>query len=250
MEESMDKIAVISDIHGNLPALEAVLADIQQRDIHRIICLGDLVGKGPDSSKAIDIIKEKCEVTVMGNWDDFITKPAEFEALKWHQEKLSSNQEAYLKELPFSVEFMMSGKLIRMFHASPRSLYDRIQPWDSLEKRLSLFANTEYTENIKGSREPDVICYGDVHNAFIQHIKGKTLCNVGSVGNPLDLPQASYLILEGKDQDESPSAFSIQFVRIPYDIEKAIELARAVEMPDFEPYVQELKTARYRGLKN
>lgn len=173
MEESMDKIAVISDIHGNLPALEAVLADIQQRDIHRIICLGDLVGKGPDSSKAIDIIKEKCEVTVMGNWDDFITKPAEFEALKWHQEKLSSNQEAYLKELPFSVEFMMSGKLIRMFHASPRSLYDRIQPWDSLEKRLSLFANTEYTENIKGSREPDVICYGDVHNAFIQHIKGK-----------------------------------------------------------------------------
>ncbi len=55
----MDKIAVISDIHGNLPALEAVLADIQQRDIHRIICLGDLVGKGPDSSKAIDIIKEK-----------------------------------------------------------------------------------------------------------------------------------------------------------------------------------------------
>lgn len=46
MEESMDKIAVISDIHGNLPALEAVLADIQQRDIHRIICLGDLVGKG------------------------------------------------------------------------------------------------------------------------------------------------------------------------------------------------------------
>ncbi len=84
----MDKIAVISDIHGNIQALESVLNDIKLRGIERIICLGDLVGKGPHSSEAIEIIRKECEVVVMGNWDDFITKPTEFEALKWHQKTI------------------------------------------------------------------------------------------------------------------------------------------------------------------
>lgn len=88
----MDKIAVISDIHGNIQALESVLNDIKLRGIERIICLGDLVGKGPHSSEAIEIIRKECEVVVMGNWDDFITKPTEFEALKWHQKQLSEEQ--------------------------------------------------------------------------------------------------------------------------------------------------------------
>ena len=65
----MEKIAIISDIHGNLPALEAVLLDIERRGIKRIICLGDLVGKGPDSAAVVDRIKEVCESVVQGNWD-------------------------------------------------------------------------------------------------------------------------------------------------------------------------------------
>ena len=88
----MDKIAVISDIHGNIQALESVLNDIKLRGIERIICLGDLVGKGPHSSEAIEIIRKECEVVVMGNWDDFITKPTEFEALKWHQNNYRKNK--------------------------------------------------------------------------------------------------------------------------------------------------------------
>lgn len=68
----MDKIAVISDIHGNIPALEAALKDISERQIKRIICLGDLVGKGPCPEKAIDIVKEQCETVILGNWDDLV----------------------------------------------------------------------------------------------------------------------------------------------------------------------------------
>ena len=120
------------------------------RGIERIICLGDLVGKGPHSSEAIEIIRKECEVVVMGNWDDFITKLTEFEALKWHQKQLSEEQNDYLRRLPFSIEFYMSGKLIRMFHASPRSLYERIQPHASREERISMFENSELTENIEG----------------------------------------------------------------------------------------------------
>lgn len=244
----MDRIAIISDVHGNIPALNAVIEDIKSRQIQRVFCLGDLVGKGPDSSEAIDQVRDICEVVVKGNWDDFITKETEFEALKWHRKQLSNEQCNYLDNLPFSNDFYMSGKLIRLFHASPFSLYTRIQSWDSVEKRLSMFEHTEETGGI--SRTPDVVGYGDVHQAFIQHFHGKTLFNTGSVGNPLDIIQASYTVLEGEYGSKDSSSFSVQFVRVPYDIEYAIQLAKKAKMPDLEPYIQELTTARYRGFKN
>ncbi|MBO1625800.1 metallophosphoesterase family protein [Bacillus arachidis] len=245
----MDKIAVISDIHGNIPALDAVLKDIKLRGIERIMCLGDLVGKGPHSSEAIEIIRKECEHVVMGNWDDFITKPTESETLEWHQKQLSEQQRNYLRELPFSIEFIMSGKLIRMFHASPRSLYERVQPGAPIEQRVSLFENSNLTENIEGERKPDVVCYGDIHQAYVQNFRGKTLCNAGSVGNPLEITQASYLIFEGVYGQKDAASFSIQLVRVPYDIELAIRLAREEEMPEIDAYIQELTTAKYRGLK-
>ncbi|MBJ8031300.1 metallophosphoesterase [Bacillus cereus group sp. N21] len=245
----MDKIAVISDIHGNIPALEAVLKDIKLKGIERIVCLGDLVGKGPHSSEAIEIIRKECEHVVMGNWDDFITKPSDFETLQWHQKQLSEEQLNYLRELPFSIEFIMSGKLIRMFHASPRSLYERVQPGAPMEQRVSLFENSNLTENIEGERKPDVVCYGDIHQAYVQNFRGKTLCNAGSVGNPLEITQASYLIFEGVYGQKEAASFSIQLVRVPYDIELAIRLAREEEMPEIDAYIQELTTAKYRGLK-
>ncbi|WP_042463012.1 metallophosphoesterase family protein [Neobacillus dielmonensis] len=245
----MEKIAVISDIHGNIPALESVLRDIESRNIERIICLGDLVGKGPQSSIAIQMIEKHCDRVVKGNWDDFFPKPQESSTIKWHQNQITKDQMDYLKDLPFSIEFMLSGKLVRMFHASPRSVYERIQPWDSIDRRLSMFENTNFTENIAGEREPDVVCYGDIHNAYLQNMKGKTLCNVGSVGNPLDLTQASYVILEGAYNQLENGVISIQLVRVPYDIDLSIKLARDVNMPELEEYILELTKAQYRGLK-
>jgi protein phosphatase len=245
----LDKIAVISDIHGNIPALQSVFEDIRAREITRIICLGDLVGKGPHSSRAIELVERFCETVVRGNWDDFITKPSDSNVLKWHQAQLTIEQNHFLNRLPFSVEFLMSGRLIRLFHASPRSVYERIRPMDPIERRLSLFENTPHTENSLGDRKPDVICYGDIHNAYIQNFLGKTLCNVGSVGNPLEITQASYAILEGQYGLEAAGSFSIQLVRVPYDIELAIALAKEMGMPELDSYIQELTTARYRGLK-
>ncbi len=84
----MDRIALISDIHGNMPALEATLQDIQRRDIGRIFCLGDLVGKGPDSDQVVDLCRQVCEATVRGNWDDFIVTQPEHSLAQWHQARL------------------------------------------------------------------------------------------------------------------------------------------------------------------
>ncbi|GMK41283.1 serine/threonine protein phosphatase [Paenibacillus sp. CCS19] len=242
----MDRIAVISDIHGNLPALQAVLEDINARHVAMVYCLGDLIGKGPSSDLVVDLVQRTCDKVIKGNWDDFVSKPSEFEAVHWHQAKLGPERLTFLSQLPFGIEWYMSGRLIRLFHASPRSEYERIQPWDPEERRMSLFESSEHYEQ---QAPADVAGYGDVHNAYVQNFAGRTLFNAGSVGNPLEIPQASYAILEGRLNSKELAAFSIQLVRVHYDIELAIKQAVDEGMPDLEAYVQELRTAQYRGKK-
>lgn len=243
----MERIAIISDIHGNIPALQAVLTDIKSRSISRIFCLGDLIGKGPSSDAAVDLVQKTCEIVIKGNWDDYITKTSDHSAVIWHQNKLGKRRLDYLSELPFSIEFYMSGKFIRLFHASPRSIYERIQPWDSQEQRLSLFKSSEQCQH---ELNADVIGYGDIHNAYIQNFSGKTLFNVGSVGNPLEITQASYAIIEGQYHSKEQSTFGIQLIRVPYDIELSVKQAIEDDMPSLEAYIKELRTAQYRGNKN
>ncbi|UQZ84847.1 phosphodiesterase [Paenibacillus konkukensis] len=246
----MQQIAVISDIHGNIPALQAVLDDIVRRGIKTLYCLGDLVGKGPNPAESVDRIRESCELVIMGNWDHLMAKPDGNEELRWHQRRLGADRLDWLKTLPFSYDFTMSGKRIRLFHASPVSVYTRVQPWDSIESRLAMFGNTDSTGSPYGESLPDVVGYGDIHNAYMQNLNGRTLFNTGSVGNPLDMASASYAILEGVVDSQSAAPFSIQLLRVPYDIELAVKMAEQAEMPQLEPYVRELRTARYRGLKN
>jgi protein phosphatase len=245
----MERIAVISDIHGNMPSLDAVEDDIRQRSIKRVLCLGDMVGKGPHPDMAVDRVRNMCEVVVQGNWDDFIGKK-EDPVLKWHQSRLGSERLRYLSELPFSYDCIMSGRLVRLFHASAKSVYHRVQPWSPSEERLAMFepVGLKKGEGSKEERKPDVVGYGDVHNSFVQHLRGKLLFNTGSVGNPLDMPQASYAILEGVWGSEEPAAFSVQLVRVPYDIELAIRHAEDAHMPELHHYQRELRTAKYRGL--
>jgi protein phosphatase len=248
--EGMDRIAIISDVHGNLPALEAVLGDIQRRGIEKIYCLGDMVGKGPHSDTAVDRIREVCRIVVTGNWDHMITRNHDDnEYLLWHQRRLGANRLSYLASLPYHYDFYMSGRLIRLYHASAKSVYTRIHPTHPIEDRLAMFENTDQISHLISDQQPDVVGYGDIHNAFVQHIKGgKTLFNAGSVGNPLEITQASYVILEGDLDSKQSAPFSIGMVRVPYDIELAIQQAIDEQMPDIEAYAIELRTATYRGL--
>lgn len=246
----MDRIAVISDIHGNQPALEAVLQDIRRRGIRIICCLGDLVGKGPSPDTAVDLVRGSCQVVVQGNWDDLVNRQSN-PLLDWHRERLGPDRLRYLDRLPYSHDFYMSGRKIRLFHASAKGLYHRVQPGHPLEERLAMFENTELVnrdDSSAGHGSPEVIGYGDVHNAFIQHIGGRMLFNAGSVGNPLDMNQAAYAILEGHYGSLQASPFGVQLVRVPYDIELSIRQAEEADMPELAPYARELRTARYRGL--
>lgn len=235
---------MISDIHGNIPALEAVLSDIEQRGIKRIICLGDLAGKGPGSEAAVDIIKEKCEIVLKGNWDYLISEIYDSYFLKWHRSKLRSSQLDYLLTLPVFEEFYISGRLVRFFHSKYDDLFHKVTPTSALEEKKALFRAPG-----KGYAECDIVIYGHLHAAFIEYFRDKALMNVGSVGNPLDMTQAAYGIIEGTFGGKEKSGFSLTLARVEYDIEKSIRQAIDSGMPDLQDYIDELRSARYRGVK-
>lgn len=243
----MDSIAIISDIHGNIPALEAVLADIRSRDISLIICLGDLAGKGPQPAEAVDLIRENCNVVIQGNWDDFLPNDTDQDTIKWHQARLGEERLAYLERLPFHHDFWISGKRVRLLHASAKSVHHRVQPHHSEEERAAMFENTEWTGDFLDGGKPHIVGYGDIHSAYLQHLDCGTLLNAGSVGNPLDFPESSYVLMKGHLGDKEPIPYSIEFIRVPYEIEEAVNRAREAGMPESEPYIKELRTAVYRG---
>ena len=246
----MDRIAIISDIHGNIPALEAVLDDISNKQVKKIICLGDLVGKGPCPDIAVDIIREKCETVIMGNWDEMVTRPNGSELMIWARNKIGDIRANYLRSLPFSIDFFMSGKLVRLMHASPQGIHHRVHSGSPIEKLYGMFENTELTGRSKSNRKPDIVGYGDIHGTYImnfENLDNRVVFNVGSVGNSLDSTLASYAIIEGIYEQQQYSSFSINFVRVPYDVELAIHQAREANMPGLDPYTIELRTACYRG---
>lgn len=242
----MDRIAIISDIHGNMPALHATLDDIRRRQISRIFCLGDIVGKGPHSAQAVDICREMCEITILGNWDDAMISEPDHPVVQWHRAQLGPERLQYLAELPLVIDFWMSGQQVRLFHASQIGINHRVYMTDSFEVQMAMFENTPFTGD---GGSPTIVGYGDIHWAFVHCFEHRILFNVGSVGNPLDMTRASYVILEGEYGSTEEAPFAIQMIRVPYDIEQAVRDAQALEMPDLQPYINELRTARYRGRK-
>ncbi|MEH7381147.1 metallophosphoesterase family protein [Bacillus sp. JJ1533] len=244
----MMSIALISDIHGNMTALEAVLEHIKDRGIETILCLGDLVGKGPNSAAAVDRIQEVCEVVLLGNWDDFIQNEHPDEGIKWHQNQLGKERLSYLGTLPFHYDFYMSGKYIRLYHASAKSVHHRVVPMiHSDDEKRAMFDHSEWITPLE-EKTPDVIGFGDIHAALIEPMgTEKTLLNVGSVGNPLDTTLATFAILHGEYQSKEVAPFSIEIVRLPYDVEKELKGAAEMGLPYFDQYAMELREAYYRG---
>lgn len=254
----LDRIAVISDVHGNVTALEAVLADIESRGVRRILNLGDLVGKGPRGSEAIKLTRATCDATVRGNWDTFIARrPVQhFEAGQWTRDELTADDVGWLATLPNTVELVMSGKRIRLFHASQTSEFVRVHARHTPEEFRGMFANTPFTGDFMGTSSagqwppgttPDVVGYGDIHSTYLEVDDGLTLFNAGAVGNHLDAPTAPYVILEGVVDSLVAQTFSVGFVRVPYDIEGEIRAARDLGMPDVDAYARELRDGIYRG---
>jgi len=174
--------------------------------------------------------------------DYLIKQPFENEAFAWNRELLGRERLNYLSSLPKYHEFFLSGKLVRLSHAHPDDIFNRIFASDSIDKKMTMFNRVDQGEI------PSVVGYGDIHTAYIQSFKEKTIFNTASVGNSLDINQASYVQLSG-NLTENSGEISIEFVRIPYDIQRSISIAKKANMPEWEEYAEELTTCKYRGLK-
>ena len=264
----MDRIAIISDVHGNITALETVLADIESRNIKKIYCLGDSVIKCANPDKVIDLLKEKCEVMIKGNCDDVICKPDIPYGRFWSRDKIGDERANYIYNLPVVKDFYLSGHLIRLFHASPISLDHVFNPMypnsDSLyyDKIIynpdDMFKNTEFLGKTENDPIPDVVGYAHLHTPNLFRFGNKTIFNTGSVGIPVEMmndgqeditskfsTMASYIILEGNLDSKELSSISYTFVRIPYDIEKEITYLQNSDMPNKEIIMTALRTANH-----
>lgn len=257
------KIALISDIHGNIPALTAVLNDIRKKEVDKIYCLGDIVGKGPHPEKAMQLIRENCDGNILGNWDDFLLySPVHEMPIDWYRANISQESYDYLKTLPYSLFFDLDGFRISIFHAHPENVYKRTHQKFATVHKLELF------EPLNDNIVPDIAIYADVHYNFIEQLnKHSILGNTGSVGNPLDGASAKYIILEGHEGDYVPKdkiklkaldqnhyqvdaangrRLKISLEEVEYDTVQAIKDAINSDMPEKEYYKREIETGEYR----
>jgi predicted phosphodiesterase len=252
----LEQIAVISDVHGNVTALEAVLADIAARGITRIVNLGDLIGKGPRGAEAIRLCRQVCEATVRGNWDSFISGGQDLpsEAGRWVRRELSDGALAWLAGLPGTHELLLSGRRVRLFHASQASEFVRVHRRHTDGEFAAMFTNTEFTGDFTAGGgpaglTPDVVGYGDIHRAYLKEGRGLTLFNAGSVGNHLSASAAAYAFLTGVPDSAGMAPFSVSFAQVPYDIDAELAVARRLGLPECDAYALELREGTYRGLK-
>lgn len=264
----MEKIAIISDVHGNLTALEAVIADIEKRGISKIYCLGDSVIKCANPDKVIDILRKKCEIMILGNCDEIICRPGIEPGRFWSRDKIGEERANFIYNTPISYDFYMSGHLIRLFHASPISLEHMFNPMYSnansryYEKTITnpydLFKNTEFIGKTDKDPIPDVVGFGHLHTPNIYRFGNKTVFNTGSVGIPTEMlnegeitetskfsTMASYMILEGDLGSKELSSLSFTLVRLPYDIGKEIKYLEESDMPNKDVIIKTLQTANH-----
>ena len=262
----MDKIAIISDIHGNLEALQSVLNDIKEKEINKIICLGDIIAKGTHQQECVELVKNSCDIVLKGNCDEYFTSDIdlstkskqESDRIVWNRSKLSNENISYLKGLPYCYEFYMSGRLIRLFHAHPQKIDKFAGNIDTIDRLYELFLPSD---NTISDLKADVVIYGHIHTPYVQKIYNRMLINTGSIGNAIDVFRneekdgniknttvANYLILSGiynsKDIDNK---ISYELVSVPYNIEK--ELNDNSDNIEFDSYQEEIRNGKYRDMK-
>ena len=244
----MDKIAIITDIHGCLISLETILKDIEDREIKHIFCLGDLVAKGSQPREALELIRDKCEVVIKGNCDDIVGEKGTTQEHFWNKDKIGKENMEYLASLPMSYELFMSGQKIKLVHASTKDLYNTINLYN-------IDNNTENEMlNLFDDNDADIVIFGHAHRMFMYRQNSKTIVSVGSVSNGCDIivkngdevQYSSYMVLEGEyGNNDEISSISYEFVKIPYDYESEIKNLEESDMPNKEMAIEELKTGKY-----
>lgn len=218
------KIAILSDIHGNLFALNAILDDIKKNDVEEIFCLGDLAMAGPEPNRTIDFVKKQNWIIIQGNTDKMIAEysdevynavhkgaPIMAEALKNDVKIISSDNKQFLKHLPEKLSLEREGVKILLVHGSPRKNNENIFPNLSQDKIEEMFLGVN----------ADIVFCGHTHIPCGYQTNSKiTIVNDGSVGRPFtENPEACYVLAELKN-----GSFTIEHKFIKYNKEEASKI--------------------------
>jgi len=233
-------IAIISDIHGNLEALIAVLAEIDRRDIKHIVCLGDVIGYGPNPLECMDLVIERTIFSLMGNHDFAIFfEPFNFNAAAesaayWTRMQFERDASAERRNRRWRYLGMMitrySGERFYAYHGSPRRpINEYVFPDDAANharmsqifERFPKLCFVGHT-HVPGVflPTPEFLSPDDLHNVFEISAETKAMINIGSVGQPRDRnPKSSFVILYPD---------RVEFLRVPYDVMTTVEKIKKI----------------------
>jgi putative phosphoesterase len=234
---------VITDIHGNLPALEASLDAIDALGIEEIYCGGDLVGYGPHPNEVCRLIQERAIPTIYGNYDHAIARDLDDcgcayvtqhdrelgqQSVAWTLAHTDQDAKQFMRGLPFDMHFPLGDQDIHLVHGSPRKVNEYLFE----DKPVRLY------ERLASAESDQVLVFGHTHKPWIHTYGGVLFVNCGSVGKPKDGdPRAAFAILEA--DTHGPIRASIQRVR--YDAEAVAREVAAAGLPG--EYAKKLVTA-------
>jgi putative phosphoesterase len=227
-----DGVAVITDIHGNLPALEAALSRIDALGIERIYCGGDLVGYGPHPNEVCALIEDRGIPTIYGNYDYAIARDEHDcgcayidkhdrelgqESVEWTLVSTSQRSKDFMRELPFDLHFEVGGIPIHLVHGSPRKVNEYLFE----DKPASLY------ERLAAAESDRVLVFGHTHKPWVHEYGGVLFVNCGSVGKPKDGdPRGAFAVL-----DLAADGVDVRIERVEYDAGAVAEQVRRAGLP-------------------
>jgi len=225
------KVALIGDVHANLPALHAVLAHIHQQGVKTIWNIGDWVGYNAFPNEVIDQMEQEDALSIVGNYDRKVLKfkkkkvkwaktkrPEKYLAFKWAYKTLTKENRVFLRSLPTERRLHVSEQQILLTHGSPVAIDEALTP-DTPKRRFRELAHIAGT---------DVVVCGHSHRPFARHVAGVWFINTGSVGRPDDGdPRASYALLQIE-----PDGLQVKHYRLDYDIAWAVAAIQQNNLPE------------------
>jgi putative phosphoesterase len=225
------RVALLGDVHANLPALQAVLADAHNHGAQAVWDLGDCLGYGPFPDQVVRQLRAAEALSVLGNYDAKVLafeankdnwrltkRPEKFLAFAWAHQQLSPESRSHLRSLPTQLRLTVAGQRILLTHGSPAAADEALTP-STPEHRLQQLARDAHA---------DLVACGHSHQPFARRVSGVLFVNPGSVGRPEGGdPRANWALLEIE-----PRQLSVHLRRIAYDLDQTVQAIRNLGLPE------------------
>jgi putative phosphoesterase len=227
-----ERVAIITDIHANMPSLDSVLEFIDREGVDRTYCGGDLVGYGPHPNEVCASLEERRIATIYGNYDYAIARDLEDcgcayvdrhdreigeQSVKWTLANTHRHAKEFMRNLPFDLRFELGAKRVRLVHGSPRKVNEYLFE----DKPARTF------ERIAAEADCDVLVFGHTHKPWVHEYGGVLFVNCGSVGKPKDGDRRAAFALVTTDGAD----VQVAIPRVDYPAAQVASEVRAAGLP-------------------